>query len=533
MYTDFFHEKKILLVCREEFSRLLFFLAKNLIKSNALALYYVKPSETKFNKNISNESSFYFVKEKLGVPVYTTNDIADEFTSTLKSDTIIDVDYLTSIEENYSHFLNLNAQLVCTQELTRHYHYRYFWKYVNDVQQTNWLILNYKNVEKVLDDFNPDVVVSCDNEELGYCVLREVCYYKKIPFVGIDYPRYDIYKIFSYDLGLHINEYLKERYNNYILNSHVLKEELGYIMHFREKETIMHEMYKDDAVGTSQYKPDPLIKSVKNFIKLLLLLFKQDVIAKNASIKSSNPVLYPSSGGYIKYFAHMLVLKQMLMRKNRYFHQPIDGEKYVYMPLHLIPEATTFSLSPFYVNELTIIEAVSKSLPAGWKLYVKEHQSMLGERSLEFYKKVNRLPNVKMVQLNYYTDPKPWILKSQGVITISGTTAYEAALLGKQSVVFSDVSFSLIDGVNRIRSFEDLPEALARFKNSLHNEYSCAAFIKAVKDCGMPIDIKYLIKCSTEYIKKDSYNDSLFDDYINKLEEMLYKGYSLYGKYCK
>lgn len=65
------------------------------------------------------------------------------------------------------------------------------------------------------------------------------------------------------------------------------------------------------------------------------------------------------------------------------------------MPLHLIPESSTFTLAPIYINELSIIEAVSKSLPTGWWLYVKEHQAMLGERGEFFYKAVNKLPNVK------------------------------------------------------------------------------------------------------------------------------------------
>ena len=47
------------------------------------------------------------------------------------------------------------------------------------------------------------------------------------------------------------------------------------------------------------------------------------------------------------------------------FQVPRNDERYVYMPLHLIPESTTSILTPFYVNELSVIEAVSKSLP-GW-----------------------------------------------------------------------------------------------------------------------------------------------------------------------
>lgn len=524
-----FKRKRILIVCREEYSRVFYFVAKKLMDDNKIALYYVKPSETKFNKNPSNATSYYYIKDQLSVPVYTTNNAADEFTHSLKDNKIIDEEYLNLIEERYCHFLNIGAQLVCSQVITRHYHYRYFWKYVSDIEQLNWLILNYKNTEKILDEFEPDVILSCDNEELGHCALREVCYYKNIPFICVDYPKYDIYKTFSYNLGLHVNRYLEKGYeNNKSKDDDYLKEEMNFISDFREKEKIMHEMFKNDFEGTTQYKPDSLWKSFKIFYHLCRLLYNQDIIAKNDIIKKSNPVIYPSSWGYIKYFVNLLVRKQILMRRNNYFNLPVEGEKYVYMPLHLIPEATTFTLSPFYVNELTIIEAVSKSLPAGWKLYVKEHQAMVGERSIEFYKKVNRLPNVKMVQMNYYKDPKPWIVKSQGVITISGTTAYEAAVLGKHSIVFSDVPFSMIEGVERVRSYEDLPNAIREFRKPLHNEHSCAAYIKTIKEFGMPVDLIYLVRYSSKYLKDPNYKDSEFDKSLNNLIDLFLKGYNLY-----
>ena len=133
-----------------------------------------------------------------------------------------------------------------------------------------------------------------------------------------------------------------------------------------------------------------------------------------------------------------------------------------------------------------------------------------------------------MVQMNYYKDPKPWIIRSQGVITISGTTAYEAAVLGKHAIVFSDVPFSLIDGIERVRSYEDLPSAISKFKEPLNNEYSCAAYIKTIKDRGMPVDLIYLVKYASEYIKDNNYKDILFDEYINNLITLFYKGYSVF-----
>lgn len=199
------------------------------------------------------------------------------------------------------------------------------------------------------------------------------------------------------------------------------------------------------------------------------------------------------------------------------------------MPLHLIPESSTFSLAPLYVNELSIIEAVSKSLPAGWYLYVKEHQAMVGERYTEFYKKVNRIPNVKMVQLNYYQDPKPWITKSQGVVTISGTTAYEAALLGKPAIVFSDVCFSVIEGVTRVRSYEDLASIICNFTNPVNNVKSCAAYIASVKDLGCPIDLKEVITEGIQYITQNKRPSEIFYKNIDSIDLFFQKGYEFYS----
>ena len=216
------------------------------------------------------------------------------------------------------------------------------------------------------------------------------------------------------------------------------------------------------------------------------------------------------------------------MKSNPFFKKPVEGENYVYMPLHLIPESSTFSVAPMYVNELTIIEAVSKSLPAGWWLYVKEHQAMLGERATSFYKLVNRLPNVKMVQLNYYQDPKPWIMKSKGVVTISGTTAYEAALLQRHAIVFSDVPFKLIEGIMRCRSFEDLPQLLKNFTTPLDNIKSCAAYIAAVKKMGVSVNIKLLLNEALGDIRNHIEPSKEYRDNLNRLEELLLKGYQYY-----
>ncbi len=177
-----------------------------------------------------------------------------------------------------------------------------------------------------------------------------------------------------------------------------------------------------------------------------------------------------------------------------YFEDPVEGEKYVYFPLHLIPESTTLIKSPFYPNEIAVIEAVSKALPLGWKLYVKEHGAMLGERPICFYKKISELTNIRLMRLDYYDDPKPWITNSVGVITLRGSSAFEAAMLSKPSLILGNTLFELIDGVDKVVSFSELPEKIrAMEKYELDNTQSCAAYLQTVMSFGKYIPLAEIL----------------------------------------
>ena len=82
--------------------------------------------------------------------------------------------------------------------------------------------------------------------------------------------------------------------------------------------------------------------------------WEQDIKAGNLKLKRSNPILYNNSVEYLKFYAKYELIKQYLLRKNKYFYTPSKGEKYLYMPLHLIPESTTFTLAWGHYNNLAV-----------------------------------------------------------------------------------------------------------------------------------------------------------------------------------
>jgi hypothetical protein len=278
---------------------------------------------------------------------------------------------------------------------------------------------------------------------------------------------------------------------------------------------------------TSAYKKESILKIIKRILGYIIYCINQDIISKNLFLKFKNPILFNSSFAFIKYYIKVEFKRWYLFGKNSYFSFPIKNENYVLFPLHLIPESSTLVHAPFYMNELFCIEQLSKSLPVGWKLYVKEHQVMAGERDFKFYKKVNSLPNVKMVQFNYFNDPKPWILNSKGVVTITGTTAFEAVMLGKKAVVFGDLPFNVINGITRVTSFETLPTYLKEFK-SVDNIHSCAAYLATIKKIGAEFRFLSLLTESEEILKGNKIENDEFKNEIDKLIKFYEKAYAYY-----
>lgn len=521
--------KRILLICRESYSFPLFFIAKKMLeRNNQVAAFFVYPEESAYRKCYYNENTYFAFKEKLPqVRTFGLEDFCKEFNDIVFKSIPPDLDYLTTIENKYSYYKNLNLQLTSSQSTTRQYHTRPYYSYSTQEKNLIYLQLGYKKVLNVLDCFDPDVILDTEDSELLRSILNEIVHTKNIPYINIDYPRYEKYKIPTFCLGLNVERYFQDEYEKYFrLSTDNLRDEIFYIEQLRSKQNIM----SSEFIGTitSQYSPPKLLTTIKYLIIKAKYFFSVYILKRNIKAVNKKNIIFTSPLKHLYFYFKVEIKKQFLYKKNRFFENPVIGEDYVYMPLHLIPESTTFVKAPFYVNELSIIEQVSKSLPITWKLYVKEHQSMVGERSLSFYRRIKKFPNVRLVQFNYYRDPKPWIDNSKGVITISGSGAYEAALLGKRSIIFADVPFRLIDGVSRINSFEELPSLISTFGN-IDNIKSSAAYIAAVKSVGTEVNLKYLISEGEAIINGDTEISDQYKANIELLASFYDKAFLLYN----
>ena len=141
-------------------------------------------------------------------------------------------------------------------------------------------------------------------------------------------------------------------------------------------------------------------------------------------------------------------------KHKKVFDKPDFDDSYILYPLHLQPEASTLVLGADYENQYETIKSMSRNIPYGYYLYVKEHPSAYGRHSNQFYKNIKQLRNVKLISPREST-PKI-IMSSKGLVTISGTMGWEAVLAKKKVWVLGDVFYDCFDCVTKLQSLNDI-----------------------------------------------------------------------------
>lgn len=112
----------------------------------------------------------------------------------------------------------------------------------------------------------------------------------------------------------------------------------------------------------------------------------------------------------------------------------IKDSAYVFFPLHTEPEASVGQASPEYFYQHAAIAALSRDLPAGVRLAVKETIHGVGRRPANFYDQIAELKNV--VWLDMMEFGLEVVRHARAVATITGSAGFEAAVLGKPVIAF-------------------------------------------------------------------------------------------------
>lgn len=144
-----------------------------------------------------------------------------------------------------------------------------------------------------------------------------------------------------------------------------------------------------------------------------------------------------------------------------YERDPVDlNRPFVYVPLHNQPEMTASTFGGRYRDQVLMIEAVARSMPEDWLIYVKENprQGAYARGPLYFHR-LSRIPNVRVVPS--FTSSQALVAKAKLVCTVAGTAGWEGLLSGIPTVTFGCAWYRALPGVTEFYEGLDLTDVAA------------------------------------------------------------------------
>tara|TARA_R110002051_G_scaffold112439_4_gene185192 strand:- start:1993 stop:3462 length:1470 start_codon:yes stop_codon:yes gene_type:complete len=173
--------------------------------------------------------------------------------------------------------------------------------------------------------------------------------------------------------------------------------------------------------------------------------------------------LFPRIGDYMIAGAadeHWFYLRNLLGRISRYDTPTSQFDRgNVFFPLQYEPEASLLYAAPDFRNQISLVETILQTLPAGHTLWVKEHPNQFGVLSRGVWRKLRkRYHNLRLV---YGRENGRHLIQQCGLaVTITSTAGMDALILGRKCLVLGDVFFESFPDAIQVKSNAALAQAL-------------------------------------------------------------------------
>ena len=397
-----------------------------------------------------------------------------------------DMKYLSSIEKKYG--INIWIMSYAERFFSESGVYGRYHKFTrNEILSLFESELRF--YEQVLDEINPNFIVIRDVDMHHVNLFHQICKSRKIKVLSL-FPLRMASKWVVSDTD-------KMTYDPMDLKR-IPKSQRS----FDQLQKYLKEFSQADWVK------EWVTSSKINFLnsKILHSLFDEFVLKDKAEREEFMRIGRTGTKVFFSTISLILKRKYRYSFLTRYSKREIkNNEKFVFFPLHVQPERYIDISAPFFSNQLELVTSIAKSLPPEYKLYVKEHFAMkpLYWRKTSFYKEILALPNVELIHPSF--SPDEIIKKSSLVISITGTSALQAAFYEKPSIVLAHTIYKEFHpSIRRVKNLEELPNAIR----------------SALKTKVDVMDLNRYI----EIIEKESfkYNPHIFDNESNPIFKTLF-----------
>ena len=397
-----------------------------------------------------------FLQEKHGCQLFAVIDVTDRskkffqeqqlvtfqkvwyyFDYILKTNKKPDTPYLQSFERRY----NINLWLIAQNERLFK-EFNEYYKFKHD-EILSILEQECRLFENVLDEIEPDFLIIKTTDFHHNHLFYEICKSRGIKILMLGQSRFGYKCTISEELDKF--DFIKDL-NNIAGSGRTIEELQNYLRGFDVSKQLAN--YKNKFLSSNWKR----LKAAYQFL----------IISKNTNYKT-----HYTYYGRTKFRVLTKEILNFLKKKyresfiNRNLIRVIDNTiPFIYLPLHIEPERSLLIAAPFYTNQIETVKHIAKSLPVGYKLYVKEYPNMgiRDWRPISFYKEIINLPNVQLIHPS--VSANEIMNKCSLVISVSGTSALEAAFFKKPSIIFADLGYSILPSVYKLKAIEELPEAI-------------------------------------------------------------------------
>ena len=353
-----------------------------------------------------------------------------------------DLDYLKSIEEKY----NMSLWLIAANDRFFN-HFNKFYKFSSD-EILSILEDEIKLFEMVLDEVKPDFLIMFETHQQHNHIFYEICKARNIKILLTTTTR-----VPSPSGSLHSDMfYLTDEIDKFLPLPKSTKPNMSKKINTKEKLENTDNSNLDKRIHDTSRTSNS--KFFQSFLKFLF--------TKDTNVQTHFTYYGRSK---IKVIFKTVIRELEKKYRENFMEKNLDKNienvsPFVYFPLHQEQERILLLGAPFYVNQFEVIQHIAKSLPIGYKLYVKDHPVMnvRGWRTVSEMKKIMNLHNVKL--LHYSTNSEEIIKKSSLVISIKGSSAIQAAFNNKPSIIFENIGLYQLSSIHKLQCITELPQAI-------------------------------------------------------------------------
>jgi len=514
---------KALIICRMERTKMMVDIASILQENNqldevsAFVSYY-----DKWKKYLKSQSKLK-IKDIFGTDAIFKRMGKEKY----------NIDQIKRIENTYGKAEIWN--IVYTESyLTPHTHPQIFTNPIySDDELLSYVQFTFEYAEEMLKDV--DAIIDFAHVNIFRGIFDLVAQKMNIPFL---YPIHTIVKN-KYTVGVRVNEefeIIRKEYQELMNNNDPCLKGKEILDWFRggEEKCIYGGFGAGPWLNKKKVSRNIFqILSKKYWQKIFIYKilaqiryeFKLRMAARTNPEKKYNFILY--KGTYSKTFLRDFYkwIRLSWVKINKPYFSGDCTHPYAFFTLHWQPEAATSIRSPYFVNQLSVIENISRAMPLDWKLVVKPNPAMAkGIDPIEFIQKIKRIPNVLLVEPNSST--RNWIMKSKVVITISGTSAFEAVLLGKKAILFGNegVIWHMLKDVIKCTDITKLYSIIKSLDKYTINDDSLCAYLEAINSNSIDMKFNSIWESSYDWSVKE------YQEEIKELTQAIFQRYQEYKK---